>query len=105
MTIDIDALPEAELLALNRRIVERLRLMQQLRAQAGMARFNVGERVCFDGDVGQTVFGTLVRHNKKTVSIHADDGRQWRVSPGLVRAAAEVRQADTPPQPALPAPD
>ncbi len=32
MTIDIDRLTEAELIDLNRRIVERLRLLQQMRA-------------------------------------------------------------------------
>jgi hypothetical protein len=34
MAIDIDRLTEAELIDLNRRIVERLRFLQQMRAHA-----------------------------------------------------------------------
>ena len=36
MTIDIDRLTEAELIDLNRRVVERLRLLQQMRAHQQM---------------------------------------------------------------------
>jgi hypothetical protein len=39
----------------------------------------------------------LTRYNKKTVTIIADDGRQWNVSPGLLRRATSrgVARADT----------
>ena len=45
MTIDIDRLTEAELIDLNRRIVERLRFLQQMRAHKDMLSFRIGERV------------------------------------------------------------
>ena len=47
MTIDIDRLTEAELIGLNRRVVEQLRLLQQMRAHMQMLEFSVGDRVAF----------------------------------------------------------
>jgi hypothetical protein len=88
MNIDIDQLTEPELIDLNHRIVERLRLMQQVRAHRAMLAFHIGDRVSFATDSTQTVEGTLVRYNRKTVTVIADDGRRWSVSPGLLRNAA-----------------
>ncbi|MGY6214594.1 hypothetical protein ACW73L_05460 [Methylolobus aquaticus] len=45
MAIDIDRLSEAELVDLNRRIVERLRFLQQMRAHATMLQFSLANRV------------------------------------------------------------
>jgi hypothetical protein len=47
MRIDIDKLTEAELVDLNNRIVERLRLLNQMRAHAHMLEFRIGDRVSF----------------------------------------------------------
>ncbi|PZN77112.1 MAG: hypothetical protein DM484_15270 [Candidatus Methylumidiphilus alinenensis] len=85
MSIDIDQFTEAELINLNRRIVERLRFLQQMRAHSAMLKFSVGDRVCFDTDGFRRVTGTLVRYNKKTVSVLADDGQRWNVSPSFLR--------------------
>jgi hypothetical protein len=41
--IDIDQLTEQELVDLNRRIVERLRVLQQLRAHKEMLQYRVGQ--------------------------------------------------------------
>ena len=71
MSIDIDQFTEAELINLNRRIVERLRFLQQMRAHSAMLKFSVGDRVCFDTDGFRRVTGTLVRYNKKTVRASA----------------------------------
>ena len=84
-TIDIDRLSEAELVDLNHRIVERLRFLQQMRAHARMLEFSIGDRVCFHAGEYGLVEGLLTRYNKKTVTVIADGGRQWNVSPGLLR--------------------
>ena len=85
MAIDIDQLTEAELIDLNRRIVERLRLLHQMRAHATMLKFSIGDRVTFDTEDGRTVVDALVRYNKKTVSVVTDDGHRWNVSPRFLR--------------------
>jgi hypothetical protein len=95
MRINIDQLTEQELLDLNRRIVERLRMLHQMHAHVRMLDFNIGERVSFQTDQHKSVEGTLVRYNKKSVTIITDDGGRWTVSPGLLRkaAAAPARKA------------
>jgi hypothetical protein len=95
--IDIDRMSEAELIDLNHRIVERLRFLGQMRAHAQMLEFSIGDRVCFQAEEHNPIEGMLTRYNKKTVTIIADDGRQWNVSPGLLRRATSrgVARADT----------
>jgi len=87
MMIDIDRLSEPELIDLNRRIVERLRFLSQMRAHRAMLEFRIGDRVAFQTDRLQTVQGIITRYNKKTVSVIAEDGRRWTVSPGLLHPA------------------
>lgn len=50
MRIDIDKLTEEELIDLNHRIVERLRMIRELRAHGAMMNFRIGERVVFYPD-------------------------------------------------------
>ena len=85
MDIDIDRFTEAELIALNHRIVARLRFFGQMRAHSDMLEFRIGERVTFRSPGAGQVDGMLTRYNKKTVTVIAEDGRQWNVSPGLLR--------------------
>ena len=85
MSINIDLLTEAELLDLNCRIVELLRFLQQRRAHVAMLKFSVGERVCFDNDDFRKITGTLVRYNKKSVTVMSDDCHRCNVSLGFLR--------------------
>lgn len=82
--IDIDQLTEAELIDLNNRVVERLRFLSQMQAHAQMLEFRIGDRVAFQANAKEIIKGMLTRYNKKTVTVIADDGRQWNVSPGLL---------------------
>jgi hypothetical protein len=87
VTIDIDGLSEAELLDLNRRVVERLRLLRQMRAHKQMLEFRIGDRVAFRADGRGAVEGMLTRYNRKSVTVITNDGHQWNVSPGLLTRA------------------
>src|SRR5665213_397593 len=88
MKIDIDRLTEPELIDLNQRVVERLRFLNQMRFHRSMLEFKIGDRVAYQSDRTQTVEGTLVRCNKKTVTVIADGARRWSVSPDFLRNAA-----------------
>ena len=88
VAIDIDKLTEPELIDLNRRIIERLRLLQQMRAHRQMLAFKVGDRVTFQADGRGTVEGMLTRYNRKSVTVITDDGQHWNVSPALLSKAA-----------------
>ena len=86
--INIDRLTEAELVDLHHRIVERLRLLQHMRAHADMLEFRIGERVTFQPDGRGPVQGMLTRYNRKSVTVVTDDGHRWTVSPTLLSRAA-----------------
>lgn len=85
--IDIDELTEAELLDLNRRIVERLRMLDHMRAHVQMMEFSIGDRVQFQPPGREVMRGILARYNKKSVTVITDDGQRWNVGPGLLRRA------------------
>lgn len=85
MEIDIDLLTEEELIELNHRIVERLKMLSQMRVHQKMLDFKVGQKVWFTAPDGRKVTGTLTRHNQKTVTIVSEDGHRWNVSPGFLK--------------------
>jgi len=88
MKTDIDHLTESELIHLNEKIIQRLRMIRQMRAHVQMLGFQIGERVWFQADGQETVRGMVVRYNKKSVTIVTDDGHRWTVSPGFLRKIA-----------------
>jgi hypothetical protein len=58
-----------------------------------MTSFTKKDRVGFQAPDGRMLEGTVLRLNKKTVSVVTDDGHQWNVSPGLlhlIRSAGEI---------------
>ena len=85
--IDIDHLTEAELVDLNHRIVQRLRLISQVRAHTAMLEFRIGDRVTFEPEGRAPVFGILTRYNKKSVTVITDEGHRWNISPRFLRLA------------------
>ena len=92
--VDLTDYTEEELIALNHRIVERLRSLAQHRCFEEMARFNLGDTVCFTTGPGRTVLGKVIRANAKTITVLASTGERWRVSPSLVSHAIEGQTAD-----------
>ena len=96
MTIDIDALTEAELIALNHRIVARLRFLQEGRAHAAMLTFRVGERVSFQPEGQPLRTGVITKYNRKTVTVLTEDGQHWNVAPTFLRAALPAEDTSRP---------
>jgi hypothetical protein len=84
MDVDLTQLSEHELVALNHRIVERLRFLRQVRAHSQMLEFQVGDRVSFQPAGRSVLFGVLVRYNRKTVSVVTEDGLRWNVPPTML---------------------
>lgn len=82
----LDEFTEAELIHLNRLIVERLRLIRDVHDHKAMIQFRIGQRVSFTARGGRVVRGVLTRYNRKSVSVLAETGEAWTVAPGLVRA-------------------
>lgn len=83
--IDIDSLDEATLIELNTRIVERLQLLHHQRTAAALQDIKIGSGVTFEGPGGVPIRGVVIRRNKKTLTVYAEDDRQWNVSPTLLK--------------------
>jgi hypothetical protein len=83
----LDRLTEEELVQLNHVVIERLRLIQQIRSHGQMMNFRLGQRVQFNNASGQMLRGVITRYNRKSVTVIADDGIQWRIAPGLLQPA------------------
>jgi hypothetical protein len=84
----MDEFTEEELRHLNRLIVERLRLMHQVKAHKAMTQFRVGQRVQFTAGTGRVVTGVLTKYNRKSVSVVTEQGESWTVAPTLLRSAS-----------------
>jgi hypothetical protein len=80
----MENLTEAELIALNRLVVERIKLMRRAGKIVQMSNFAVGEKVSFQTTDGRSISGIISKLNQKTVSIITETG-QWNVSPELLQ--------------------
>ena len=87
MKIDIDRLEYEELVDLNNRIVERLKVLDQLQAHAQMLEFSIGEKVMFEPNGREPLTGIISKYNRKTVTVITEDGQTWRISPQFLRKA------------------
>lgn len=83
-SIDLTQLSEHELVELNRKIVDRLRFLRDARAQRHMLQLAPGQKVSFSPEPGRKLTGLIVRFNRKSVTLIAEDGVQWRVAPALL---------------------
>jgi hypothetical protein len=92
MAIDIDQLSYDELVALNHRIVERLKFLDAMQAHQTMMAFELGARVSFASNRHGRQTGTLVKFNRKTVTVLGDDRREWRVPPAMLSPIKKVKR-------------
>jgi hypothetical protein len=91
VNMDLDQLTEAEPIELHHKIVERLRVLEQMRAHGTMLAFRIGERVTFTSEGQPPVTGMLVKYNQKTVTVITDDGQRWNVSPSVLSKAQPTK--------------
>ena len=75
---------------LNQEIIERLKFLHRLRTQQAMMALKRGAKVSFDTREQGPQFGTVIKFNKKTVSVLTEDGRQWNVSPELLHLVKDA---------------
>lgn len=91
MKIDIDSLTYDELIELNQKIVARLKFLDSMQTHKEMMQFSPGDQVCFEPPGRGKLFGTLVKYNKKTVTVLTESGQKWNVSPHLLSKVKNVR--------------
>ena len=76
-----------DLIYLNRIIVDRIKYLQKVNSLVEMEKFRIGETVSFNHN-GRFITGKIIKFNQKTISVLADDDRQWNVSPQLLMKKA-----------------
>lgn len=81
-------LNEDQLRVLNRKVVERLKLIDRAKGVMSVAKFNILDRVYFRHN-GRKMIGTVVRLNQRSVSVNLDDGQRWKVDAGLLKKIIE----------------
>ena len=91
----INEMPQNALITVHNMIVDRLRFLQRQQAQQTMGQFRIGDTVCFNTNDGKTITGILVKMNKKSVTVHTEDGHSWNVAPQLLTKAAKQILPDT----------
>ena len=91
MKINIDDLAEEELIELNHRIIERLKFLESFHTHKEMMQFNPGEKVSFDPPGKERQIGTLVKFNKKTVTVITESGQKWNISPHLLSKVKNLK--------------
>ena len=91
MKIDIDSLTYEELVELNQKIVERLKFLDSMHTHKEMMRFSPGDQVSFEAPGRDKQFATLIKYNKKTVTVITESGQRWNVSPHLLQKVKSVK--------------
>ena len=81
-----------KLIELNFKIVERLKFLDSMKTHKEMMRFSHGDQVCFNAPGRDRKFGTLVKFNKKTVSVITESGQRWNVPPHLLSKVKRAKK-------------
>lgn len=84
MAVEIDHLTLDELVALNERVIERIKYLERIHVVEAMQTLNVGTRVTFDSSHGATKTGAIAKFNQKSVTVLTDEGQQWKVPPNIL---------------------
>lgn len=81
----ISHLDEEDLVMLNQLVVERIKVVRAEKKVQSMAAFEVGDAVFFHDKHEGRIDATVLRLNKKTLSLVTDGGQRWNVAPELCR--------------------
>lgn len=88
--IDVDNLSLEQLIELHDKIAHRIWELQQTAYSCKLKEFQIGEKVKFQNEQGETVAGIIIRINKKSLTIRTDSGNKWYVHPWAVTKIVDV---------------
>jgi hypothetical protein len=69
-----------------------MKFLHEMKLHARMLDFSVGERVSFQPDGHPVLFATIIKYNRKTVTLITDGGQQWNVTPTFLRKLTDMGQ-------------
>ena len=85
--MDLDQLYE-----LNAYICERIDHLLAKKDQGVLQQLHLGCEVSFETKSGRTLFGIVIKMNKKTVVVLVDGQHQYKLSPGLLKIVKDINQ-------------
>jgi len=91
MKINLASLTYDELIELNHKIVERLKFLDTMHTHEEMMQFSPGDKVSFQPSGRERQVGTLVKFNKKTVTVITESGQKWNISPQILSKVKKVK--------------
>lgn len=80
----IDIMDLDELVKLNSYIYKRIKFLAETKVMEKVQDFEILDKVSFFDGRGNIVKGTIVRLNKRSVTVKSENGTEWRVSPFLL---------------------
>ena len=90
--MNINEMSIDELLKLNEIICERIDYLRAKQDQDALIQLHLGNQVHFESRYGETVFGIVVKINRKTVIVMSREGKQWKISPGLLTPVTDIKE-------------
>lgn len=78
-----------ELIELNHLICQRIDYLRARQDQTILEQLHVGNPVSFKAPEG-TLFGTVIKKNRKTVVVLTEDKRQWKLPPGMLTIVKDL---------------
>lgn len=85
----IEDMTVEQLLELNQVIFDRIDYLRAKQDQNVLAQIHVGNQVSFKTNEG-TVFGIIIKKNRKTVIVLTEDNHQWKLPPGALTIVKDV---------------
>jgi len=80
----IDIMDLDELVKLSDYIYKRIKFLGENMVFERIQGFEILDKVSFVDNAGNILKGTVVRLNKRTVTVKSDEGRVWLISPFLL---------------------
>ena len=80
----IDIMDLDELVKLSEYIYKRIKFLGETMVFERIQEFEILDKVSFIDNTGNILKGTVVRLNKRTVTVKSDEGKVWLISPFLL---------------------
>jgi len=74
-----------ELINLYNYILKRIRFISETKVMEQVQDFELLDKLHFFDNNGIRIDGTVIKLNKKTVTIRTESGTEWRVSPNFLK--------------------
>ena len=85
----LNFLNETQLRELNKKIVEKLKIISKAKQLQAMSQFNIMDKAFFM-DHGEKIVGTITKLNQKTVTFYTENGDFWNISPSLLTKIIDI---------------